>query len=306
MTFEQVHNILSSFPAGGKTSEGYLRKNWKDITEFIDSYSPFLHLSFKAKTALIRWNHKEIPLCSVCRKPLVTEETSSSWFSVGEKHQRKQCSVLCARRIPENIKKVAEFNRGRPGTMLGKHLTEEQKKKCSEAQKLRFQKMPGTRYNKPHSMETKEKISKKVRERFQQNPEKYKEDCRKGYLNGMVSRNGSSVNKKSLPYLEEIEKWLGCSALYGEKEKRFKIGKKSYWVDFYCEDLKLIIEWDEPRHNWTDYKAHDEEKQKAITNYLGESEWIFFRIKEKEYLNLSYENKQHYIRGGTGREYKSN
>ena len=55
------------------------------------------------------------------------------------------------------------------------------------------------------------------------------------------------------------------------------------------------MEWDEESHYFPSERKKDEERDLLIKKALNDPEWIFLRIREKDYIDLNYEQKKHYI-----------
>jgi hypothetical protein len=111
------------------------------------------------------------------------------------------------------------------------------------------------------SEETKEKIRVKRLERVIKS-------CRFANFNNLACMFFDNLNKKF--------NWNGCHALFN-REKQIC----GYSLDYYNEDCKLIIEWDEPHHLGEKAKEKDIKRQTRILNKLGDG-WGFMRWNEKE------------------------
>jgi very-short-patch-repair endonuclease len=97
---------------------------------------------------------------------------------------------------------------------------------------------------------------------------------------------GMSYNKGSCMFFKDFEEKYnlpkGRFAMFGSGE--FLIKELGYLLDYFNEDLKLIIEWDENHH--FDIKGNLKEKdilrEREIRNLF--TNYIFIRIKEKDFL----------------------
>ena len=79
--------------------------------------------------------------------------------------------------------------------------------------------------------------------------------------------------------------------------KEIKVQKKNilgYVVDFYDEENKIIIEWDEEHHYKNNIlREYDIKRQIKIKNFLPD--FKFIRIRQKDFLNLNLKEKFNYI-----------
>ncbi len=78
---------------------------------------------------------------------------------------------------------------------------------------------------------------------------------------------------------DETNQTNGQYALYGGGE--YRIRELNYWVDYINFDKKLIMEWDEYRHNKSKYKVKDPIRQEKISNLF--QDYNFIRINEEKY-----------------------
>ena len=87
-----------------------------------------------------------------------------------------------------------------------------------------------------------------------------------------------NYNKNSIPFFENFDKENNTKGLYGANE--FHIKGTGYHVDYFNQDLKLIIEWDEEGHYKNgNLRKKDIQRQKEIQEFYPNFE--FRRIREK-------------------------
>ncbi len=298
MTFEEVNLHLNTFNGGPRSSETYLAKHYPNIKQFISNLYP--ESSFAFNRLLIKRNWESSPKCKTCGKELLQDNPKriKRFQDLSSDHMLLYCNCKCAGQDAERIEKKASRMRGKPGTMLGKKHTPEALKKMKVFSDRR-RGQPGGNLGKIHSPETRAKISRAVRKRFKDDPEKYRAQCRLGWEHKLEKGFAlSNVNPDSLPYLAEIQSWLDSECFYGKKERAIKVknsGSGYRYPDFYCEELKLIIEWNEPRHYHACNRKKDLVREKELIKSLGK-DWKILEIAEKEYTKLSYEEREKYIR----------
>ncbi len=264
---------LQSYIGGPRCSETYLQRHHPEIHQEISTLFPDnLDLTFSQKRTLLRLGIRELPKCKICGKNLTPK---TSWLDRSTKDAPHYCSEKCRNKGPEFLSAIRKSMAAEANPFYGK-------KHSKETRDIISQKRRGKPCLKRrgifHSEETKQKISEKVKLRFQSDPEKYKESSRLGHkrrlLLGFPSL-GHAYNIRSIPYFQEIDKWLNSSGIYGSKEKSIILLDRCYYVDYYNEELQLII-------------------------YLGQ-DWAYIEINEKEYLNKSDGEKQRYIQEVIGR-----
>ncbi len=214
------------------------------------------------------------------------------------------CSTECAhsRNISKKIyTKIAQLRKGKPGGMLGKNHTQETKDKISNNH-ARYWK------NKNRDLETRKKISntkkgcisskkgvKLTEEQKRKISESKKNPSKKTRQKIRIAR-GKQIRKNygiSAPaYNLKACEWFknfdiqnnteGRYAVYGDGEIFLKgVG---YFVDYFNEKLKLIIEWDEEFHynKNNELRKNDIFKQEEIEKAYPK--YKFIRIREKEIL----------------------
>jgi len=206
------------------------------------------------------------------------------------------CSHSCAYNDPIRIYNNSEAQKGRKGSFRGRQHSEASKARMrlSKVDKV------GNRKGSTHTDATKQKISKAVRSRLQSDPEKYKAGCRKGYMRKVAQGyavTGHNYNLESLFFLQEIDSMIPFSCNYAPKEKAIRVtATHCRYADFYCEDLKLIIEWDEESHFSKQHIRDDKHREKQILHALGD-DWKIIRIREKEYTGYDKYKRNQYIKG---------
>lgn len=164
----------------------------------------------------------------------------------------------------ETRKKISEANKGENHPMFGKTHSKETKKKMSEAKK--------GKPRKPFSKEHKEKISEankgKKQKPFSEEHKRKLSEAKKGKLRNPLSKE--TRKKMRLAAIKRIEKNKGqdyprynpeaCKLIeeYGvensydfqhaENGGEFYINELGYWVDGYDKEKNVVIEVDEPQH----------------------------------------------------------
>lgn len=162
----------------------------------------------------------------------------------------------------------------REPAMLGKKHTEEAKIKISEDRKKKgYRSFLG----KTHTEESKQKISQKALNRTEEQIQRYREvRCKK-----IMELGGNrSFNPKACEIFDKINKELqlnGKHAKNGSEEIKF-----GYFLDFYDEENKICIEWDEYGHfHATSRVERDIKKHNNLCNKLPK-DWTIVRWNEPE------------------------
>ena len=158
---------------------------------------------------------------------------------------------------------------GRQGikTFLGKTHTLETRKKLSEIAKKRTPWFLG----KNHSEETKKKLGIIASNRSEEHICKLRQK-RVEFIEkhgGNRSFNLCACSVFSLMNL--IKGWDGQHA----KNKGEKI-VEGYYLDYFCEKQKLIIEWDEKAHLYGKRQNRDAKKTKRLSEFFGK-DWLIVR-----------------------------
>jgi hypothetical protein len=98
-------------------------------------------------------------------------------------------------------------------------------------------------------------------------------------------------NQRILNVFERICKDFGISdALYGPNEKKID----RYHMDFFSEEKKLIIEWDEFHHYRS--KKHEEKSAKRINNIKEfiDNEYTIIVLRESLLVDKDYFSEESY------------
>lgn len=183
--------------------------------------------------------------------------------------------------------------------MLGKHHSEETKKKMSVAQLGRLNTWSK---GKCLSEETKKKISNSLRKVLASEEAKMK--ISKSYV-GMTGKHHSDETKRKLRISvinRMMKKGIGranynpaaCHQIdiYGKKHGynfqhalnggEYHIKELGYFVDGYDKNNNIVVEYYEKWHNKIKKMADDEKRKQEIINYLG---CKFIELKEWENIN---------------------
>jgi len=94
-----------------------------------------------------------------------------------------------------------------------------------------------------------------------------------------------SYNEIACGFFEQFDRDFNTQGQYGNRE--FYIKALGYWVDYINFDLKLIIEWDEEHHYYSNgnLRKKDLERQKEIQEHF--SDFTFVRLRQKEIVDPS-------------------
>jgi hypothetical protein len=196
---------------------------------------------------------------------------------------------------PEELReKISKSLKGNPSPMKGKCHSKKSRKEMSEAHKL----MTGNKnsfYGKHHTEETKKEIGIALKDYFKKNgvregyrlTDEHKNNLQKSArirTIRCIQENGRCLpnyNKEACEFFKSFDKQnntKGKYALYGGGEHHIK--ELGYFVDYFNLDLKLIMEFDEPKHYEINgnLKKRDKIRQQEIQKYYPDYE--FRRIKQ--------------------------
>ena len=159
---------------------------------------------------------------------------------------------------------------GKPSTFLGKHHSEEAKRKVSEANlnpsEETRRKMSESRrgknhylFGKHHSEETKQKMRLAVIARIERNL-------------GQVYPN---YNPNACKIIEDYGREYGYNFQHAENGGEYHIKELGYFVDGYDKDKNVVLEVYEPAHKRT--IKRDLRRQKEITEHLN-CKFIYINI----------------------------
>ena len=204
-------------------------------------------------------------------------------------------------RTEEHKQKISKGKKGQASWHKGKHLTEEHKRKISEAHKGKHhtketkQKLSEINKGKSHTEERKRKISEAHKEKHHTEEtkkkmseerkgrkltENTKEKMRIAAIKRIKKKNENcfpNYSEQACEYFkkfDEMNNTKGRYAVYGGGE--YLIKELGYWPDYINFDMKLIIEWDEKYHNKQVKK--DMRRQKKIMEHYPD--FKFKRIKK--------------------------
>ena len=102
---------------------------------------------------------------------------------------------------------------------------------------------------------------------------------------GRIEENGGGIkfNKKSIPFFEEFDEMTNTEGFYGKNE--YHIKETRYQVDYFNQDLHLIIEWDEEAHYKNNQlRKKDVKRQNKIMEKF-DSDVKFIRLRQKLVIN---------------------
>ena len=93
-----------------------------------------------------------------------------------------------------------------------------------------------------------------------------------------------AFNKISVEFFKKFDELFDTVGKFSMKDGSGEYNLIGYYLDYYNDNLKLIIEWDEEYHfdNLGNLRKRDIERQKEIQDYLPD--FKFIRIREKDFL----------------------
>ena len=157
---------------------------------------------------------------------------------------------------------------------LGKRHSEESKRKLSESRKEKGYK---SFLGRKHTEESKIKLSQKAKNRTEDQIQRYREARCKQIMDLGGNR---SFNPKACAIFDTLNKKLqlnGKHAKNGREEIKF-----GYFLDFYDEENKICIEWDEYGHfHATARTNRDIKKHNNLCKKLPK-DWTIVRWNEPE------------------------
>jgi hypothetical protein len=194
---------------------------------------------------------------------------------VRDKMERNK--IICL--FCSNKNKMTEEVKKKIGISNSKHKrTEEQKLHLKNL----FSGVNHPQYGKHQSKERRQKISNKIKgiKRSEETKQRLREIRAKQII---AMGGGPMYNPKACKYLDQLNKqnnWSLQHALNGGEYSFL-----GYFVDGYDKDRNIVVEYDEPKHQYHRWKIKDEKRQKQITEYL---KCKFYRYNEKQ--NLFYKS----------------
>jgi len=178
--------------------------------------------------------------------------------------------VICA--SCSSKKNLTEEVRKKIGIANSKHKRTDQQK--NHLKEIFFGKNH-PQYGKHQSKERREKISNKIKgiKRSEETKQILREIRAKQI---MEMGGGPMYNPKACEYLNQLNKENGWNLQHAMNggECSF-IG---YFVDGYDKDRNIVVEYDEPKHQYDHWRIKDIERQERIINHLG---CQFYRFNEK-------------------------
>ena len=105
-------------------------------------------------------------------------------------------------------------------------------------------------------------------------------------INKSIASGGQihpTYNKLACEYFKQFDEINNIQGQYATSGGEYYIKELGYWLDYFCLDKKLIIEWDEEAHYINGkLKERDIIRQKEIENHFPD--YTFIRIREAEYI----------------------
>lgn len=132
-----------------------------------------------------------------------------------------------------------------------------------------------------HSPEALDKISKANKGKVVSEETKRKQ--RIAYIKFLEKRGGKvrpNFNPKACEYFKNLNEIGGFNGRHALNGGEFYLKSDGYFLDFYDQEHNLVIEWDEPRHYYSDgtLKTKDLIRQNNIIKALG---CDFYRYSER-------------------------
>lgn len=217
----------------------------------------------------------ERPKCKSCNRDVSFHKYSTGY--------RKFCSQKCQLEYAhscvtgESYKKMAQTNTGRKRPLgTGRRISEgklksnyvhspETRKKMSDNNWMKGK----NKFNDDRIMD----LSKKLRVIHTKRYEEL----------GVVP----SYNIAACKFFDYFNDYLGVSGQHAMNFGEYRIPELGYYLDYYCPELKLIIEWDEKQHFFNgELKEKDVKRQDGIQQQFPN--YSFLRIKESDVVGLEY------------------
>lgn len=195
-----------------------------------------------------------------------------------EKKQKKYCSKECQWAIVSHMS-FDPWNKN--------------KKDCysKETLKQMSESMRGIHSNKSKGKKVKERMSIAQKKRFRERGShwtgrKHKKETILKIRKATINNRGftfPNYNKEACEYFRKFDKehnTKGRYAVYGGGE--YFIEELGYWPDYINFNMKLIMEWDEPRHyKGGKLKRKDVDRQREIQEYFSDFEFIRIKTSSK-------------------------
>lgn len=192
-----------------------------------------------------------------------------------DKYKNKENHPWFGKKITEEQRKQrSESHLGLPSGNKGNKMSKDSKQLMRKAKLGKKQPQAlidnrvKSRAGYKHSEETKQKFRESYRKRAKEG---------KHYFT-------PKHNKVSQVYLKEFDSLNGLNGRYAENGGEFYIKALGYFPDYFNEDIKLIMEFDEEHHYYADgsLKPKDIQRQKEIQEFYPD--FKFIRIKESDLI----------------------
>jgi len=130
-------------------------------------------------------------------------------------------------------------------------------------------------YGKHQSIERREKISNKIK--GIKRSEETKQMLREIRAKQIIDMGGGPMyNPKACEYLDKLNTKNGWKLQHALNGGEYSF--LGYFVDGYDKEKNIVVEYDEPKHQYQKWKIKDIERQKRILEYL---KCQFYRYDEK-------------------------
>jgi len=180
--------------------------------------------------------------CPTCNKVTIYTRKDSKVRADKNNSLCNSCSKMDSRNVNfqrnfslDHREKISQSNRGKRRT----------KKFIENLRKIRL----GT----SHSTETRRKLRQITLERIRRNK-------------GKVV---PAYNLAACKVIEEYGKQHGYTFQHAENGGEFHIKELGYWVDGYDKERNVVIEYEEPRHQYPMRRARDTKRYQEIVNHLN-------------------------------------
>jgi hypothetical protein len=200
--------------------------------------------------------------------------------------QKKYCSRICQSNFKKGINAVPTGIKPVPNEWKFKVLI---KKRCKTCNAYYISASQGNyccaecRSNSPNNKSKRDKIS--ASKKGVSRSDETKRKLRLAQIKYVEKRklNGRPMypvyNSKACDFFKRVNAILGVDGVYAENKGEYRDRELGFWYDYYCPEIKLIIEWDEKKHKNKAIQARDASKNEAILKW--KPDFMLIRIDEE-------------------------